>query len=401
MSLQIPTTKELADTIIAQLQATLNQLIPLLPIAFNRVMSVAVAGVFILLYKYGGWIFLQMFVSQAQNKESVINGKTINPLVMWGELIGIGTPLPATRAEYIVDIVVNNQVGSLDNHTQLLDTDSGVTYLTIGPTLLDAPTVQATVRASGDQDGNGGVGTIGNLVIGATLSFVKPPANTQSEATVVTEVVVGVDAESTEAYRLRIVTRFQQQPQGGAPVDYQLWGLNDPDMIYAYPYKGDPGIVEVYFEATEASSGSADGIPTSAQLVTVKEDYIDIDVDGLASNRPINDWVSTLPIERLGYDVFISGLQLDGTAAELQQLKDNIELALTNYFVALAPFIYGVTIPPKKDQVSRAAVSGTIQDVVSASGGLFEGVILEKNGASIQLDILGKGQKAKMNSISF
>jgi len=61
MSLVTPTTKELSDNIIAQLEATLNQTIPLLPRAFNRVLAKALAAVFILLYKYGGFIFLQIF----------------------------------------------------------------------------------------------------------------------------------------------------------------------------------------------------------------------------------------------------------------------------------------------------------------------------------------------------
>ena len=52
MSLSTPTTQEVGDNIIAQLEASLNQSIPLLPKAFVRVLAKALAGVFILLYKF-------------------------------------------------------------------------------------------------------------------------------------------------------------------------------------------------------------------------------------------------------------------------------------------------------------------------------------------------------------
>ena len=90
MSLQTPTTAEISANIIAQLETTLNQTIPLLPKSFLRVLSKTLGAVFILLYKYGGFIFLQQFVATASIKETIINGVTVKPLVEWGRLIGIG-----------------------------------------------------------------------------------------------------------------------------------------------------------------------------------------------------------------------------------------------------------------------------------------------------------------------
>lgn len=83
MSLQTPTTKEISDNIIAQLEASLNQSIPLLPKSFLRVLSKALAGVFVLLYKYGGFMFLQVFVRTASAKETIINGNSVTPLIEW------------------------------------------------------------------------------------------------------------------------------------------------------------------------------------------------------------------------------------------------------------------------------------------------------------------------------
>jgi hypothetical protein len=93
MSLQTPTTKEISESIIAQLEASLNQSIPLLPKSFLRVLAKTLAGVFVLLYKYAGFMFLQMFVQTASAKQTTVNGKTFTPLTQWGRLIGVGDPV--------------------------------------------------------------------------------------------------------------------------------------------------------------------------------------------------------------------------------------------------------------------------------------------------------------------
>ena len=98
MSLSTPTTKEISDNIIAQLEASLNQAIPLLPKSFLRVLSKVLAGVFILLYKYVGFMFLQIFVDAASASATEVNGKTVVPLTAWGRLIGVGDPVSATSA---------------------------------------------------------------------------------------------------------------------------------------------------------------------------------------------------------------------------------------------------------------------------------------------------------------
>ena len=135
MSLEQPTTKEVSDNILSQLQATLNQSIPLLPKSFLMVLAKALAAVYQILYKYGGFIFLQMFVQSAQDEKTEVNGKIINPLVNWGLLVGVGYKQPATAAELSVTVTVDNQVGNLPANSQLLSQSNGVTYLTLGAVL--------------------------------------------------------------------------------------------------------------------------------------------------------------------------------------------------------------------------------------------------------------------------
>ncbi len=397
MSLSTPTTEEISNNIIAQLESSLNQSIPLLPKSFMRVLAKVLAAVFVILYKYAGFIFLQMFVQEASNSETIINGRPVVPLVQWGRLIGVGDPVPATRAELEIEITVNTQTGSLPSNTQLVSSDNGVTYLTIGSVLLNAPLVTATVRAASDQAGGGGVGTIGNLDIGAKLSFVNPLANISNVALVTDQLETGAEAESTEAYRQRVIDRFQKRPQGGALADYVIWGKEPAGIIGIFPYTSDcPGQVDVYVEATEESSGSPDGIPTGAQLQEV-QDSIDFDQDGLATRRPANALVNTLPISRTGFEVTVFGL----TADDLAQTQADITSAVEEYIAAREPYIDGLSVPPRKDRIAQTALSGLVDDVVNAAGGIFNGVSLIQSSVTIAIYTLGIGEKARTDAVNF
>ncbi len=397
MSLQTPTTKDISDNIIAQLEASLNQTIPLLPKSFLRVLAKALAGVFVLLYKYGGFMFLQMFVQTASSKETTVNGVLFTPLTQWGRLIGVGDPAPATSAELQIEVVVEIQSGVLPSNTQLVSTDNGVTYITLGAVLLDAPTKLVNVLAASDQAGGGGAGTIGNLDPGAVLSFANPLANVARNATVVLQAVTGANAESTEAYRQRIIDRFQKRPQGGAYADYEQWGEEPAGIINVYPYTSDcPGQVDVYVEATPESSGDPDGIPTPAQLQTVL-DSIELDQDGRATRRPANALANTFPITRTGFDVVVSGLNV----SNLAQVQADITTAVEEYFTDRAPYIVGLTVPPRKDRITSSAVGGVVDDIVSASGGIFTDATVTQNTLSVVTYSLGIGEKSKASSVTF
>lgn len=399
MSLETPTTKEISDNIIAQLEAALNQTIPLLPKSFMRVLSKALSAVFILLYKYGGFIFLQMFVQSASANNTTILGVTVNPLTFWGRLIGIGDPVAATNAELTIDITVENQTGSLPSGTQLISALNGVTYLTIGSILLDAATVSATIRAASDQAGGGGAGAIGNLDPGAIVSFANPLANVARNAVVTAQTVTGANAESTEAYRQRIIDRFQKRPQGGAYADYEQWGEEAAGIINVYPYTGDPGEVDVYSEATVESSGDPDGIPTVAQLQSVL-DLINFDENGLASRRNANAFVNSLPITRTGFDISVVGVS---GVSDLAQVQSDVTDAVTEYFLSVEPFISGLSIPPRKDQITRTRLSAIVEDIVTAANGTFTSAVFLETGGSVGLStyVLGEGEKAKAVNVVF
>lgn len=397
MALVTPTTKEIDAAIIAQLQASLNQTIPLLPKAFLRVLSRVLAGVFIIVYKYSGFIFLQMFVRTATIKITEINGRDLSPLIEWGRLIGVGDPAPATNAEMQATVSVNFEEGILPSGTQLVGSTNGVTYLTIGAVPLDADEVTVLVRAASDQAGGNGGGALGNLDAGSLLTFVNPLPNLAREVFVTNATVTGADGEATEVYRQRVIDRFQKRPQGGAYADYEAWAVEPAGILNAYPYTSDcPGQVDVYIEATVESSGDPDGIPTAAQLVEANDSII-FDLGGVPSRRPAGALSNTFPITRIGFDVEINGINVSDPAT----VQADIREALTDYFIDREPFIPGLSIEPRQDRITNSAVVGIVDDIVNGANGVFASAVIFKDLAPITLYALQEGEKSKVLTVTF
>lgn len=392
MSLQTPTTAEVSANILAQIETDLGQTVPILPKAVLRVVAKVLAAVFILVYRYAAWTFLQLFVSSASWRETTVNGRTIRPLVEWGRLFGVGDPDPGVRAELVTRITVEVQTGTIPAGAQLIFPSTGVIYITTAAVNLDAATKDVTVKAVSDQDGNGGVGAIGNLDPGEVLSFASPLPNVARDTVVQSQAVAGANAESEEAYRDRVFSRAQRKPQGGAYADYRTWGIEVAGIIGIWPYtSANPGEVDVYVEATAASSGSPDGIPTGAQLTAVA-DAIELDVGGKASRRPAGAAVNVLAITRTGFDVTITGLAAEDPAA----VEAAIEAAVDEYLRDREPFIVGLTVLPRKDRVTLSAVSGVADEVASVLGATITTVTLELSATPIPAYTLGEGELAKL-----
>lgn len=396
MSLNTPTTQEISDNIIAQLEASLTQTVPALPKSFMRVLSKALAAVFVLLYKYAGFMFLQIFVRKASYGDTEVNGVLVNPLLEWGVLVGVGAPLAATNAELTVTVTVENQTGSLPVNSQLLG-PNGVTYITLSSIILNSPTKTVNIRAVADQNGGGGSGAIGNLDPGAVLSFASPLANVADTVTVAAALVTGADGETVESYRSRVLDRFQRVPQGGAYADYAIWGEGVAGIANVYPYTSVcPGQVDLYVEATPESSGDPDGIPTSAQLQAVL-DAVELDSDGLATRRPAGALVNAFPITRIAYDITVVGLDVTDVAATQADILE----VLTDYFLSREPYILGLSVPPRNDRITRTGIAGAVEDVVSANGGIFNGVLVERGGVTAEDYTLGVGEKAKLSVVTY
>lgn len=384
-------TQELIENLEAQIQSSLDENAPFLPKSFLRVIAKVSAGTYVTLYKYIGGIATLLLIRTAPFRDVTINGRTFNPLIEWGRQIGAGDPHEATRAVLRVSIEVATQAGYIAAGHQLVFPSTGVIYLVRSSRFLDSPTIELEVEASSDPQGGGGAGTIGNLAVGSKLMFVTVPPNVAREATVVGTVVEGGDAEREEEYRARVLRHAQRRPQGGAPVDYANWGESPAGIFRVYPYRSNtPGEIDIYVEAL-STPDNPDGIPTSDQLDAVKE-AIDFDVDGLASRRPINKAVNTYAITRKGFTVHVNGLVGEDVAGA----QEALEQAADDYFRAAEPYIRGLSVPPRRDRITLAALSGEIESVAASRGCTIASVELLDGSSKITAYQLGVGEKAKL-----
>jgi len=417
------TATEIKDAIITQLETSLNQTIPLFPKAFNRLLAKILGGVFVLLYQFAGFILLQLFVKTASNKPITVGGITLTPLQLWGELVGIFQKL-GQQAEHTVDVTVLVQGGTLPSGTRVINPATQRQSVTVGDVALNSSTVSATVREVL-------VGELGNVDVGETLQFVSPPSDIEKDATVTARTVDGVDQETTEAFRQRILERFAFRPQGGAYADYREWAQEVEGVKRAYPFSGwelanhpedgpTRGCGEVFvFVESEADP---DGIPTMlgeggrppdpevGGLLQDVFDSIEADGTGLASRRPINDFIRIFPIHaepwdwedggRTVFNVVVQGL---AWVADTDTVQTAIEDALEEYVYSRENFITGLDIPPRRDIITETSVGGVAGQIAAANGGAIGGIEVRIGSTPISGGIyyLSEGERAKIGTVTW
>jgi uncharacterized phage protein gp47/JayE len=355
-------------------------------------------GVFVLLYEFAGWNLLQMFVKTASNKPVNFNGKTINPLQAHGELVGIYQKT-GQRAERTVKITVLTQGGTLVSGERIANPDTQMIYVVVGNVSLNAPTVYATIRATRP-------GVLGNVDLGTELYFVSPPDAVEKEVTVSADGTAGVDPETTEAYRERVLERWLARPQGGAYADYKNWAEEVTGVRNAYPYSAweHPGIpnsragqVFVFIEG----DSTPDGAPTPALILEV-EDHIEGDGAGLSNRRNINAEVTVWPITRTAFDVEISQITTDSDETT-EAAKTAIEDGLTEFFYDREPGgqVGYTVLPPKKDVVSKMEIGGIVSRIAAGYNGSIGSISISTGGVDVEVYPLQEGEKAKLGTLTW
>ncbi len=396
MALTTPTTQQLSDEIVAQLEASYEQTFPLLPKAFSRVLAKVLAAAVIIVYRYGGFSFLQQFSAFATWDETEINGQRVRPLVEIGRRIGVEDPQLATRAELVITVVVQQQTGTLPGGSQLVRAETGVIYLTTAPVALNASTVPVSIQAESDQDGGDGSGSIGNLEVGDIVSFANPLPNVATDATVASVTTLGVDAETQEQYRARVQNRERAKPQGGALADYRAWGEAVEGVAAIYPYVGQiPGEVDVFVETDAALD--PDGIPDGALLADVADAIELAAIDGRATNRPVGAAVNVIQIVRSGITVTVANLEAEDPGAAQSALSDGLD----SWLRSREPFIVGLSVLPRLDRITQGAVAGVVNEILSAEGATASAVSIALGSTTVSAHTLTTGEKVKLSTVVY
>jgi uncharacterized phage protein gp47/JayE len=144
-------------------------------------------------------------------------------------------------------------------------------------------------------------GSIGNLETGSTLALSPSILGADSLVTVV-DISGGVDTESDDDLRARVLNRIRTPPMGGAEADYVTWALAVPGVTRAWGSAQEMGIgtMTLRFLMDDLRAAN-DGWPDPGDIATVA-DYID-------KMRPVTvkDCFVIAPIKQF-VDITISNL---------------------------------------------------------------------------------------------
>jgi len=359
----IPTTKESRAQIISDIEGAIGQSVPWLPKAFVRVLATALSGVTTLLYRFGQWVYRQIF-TQTADREALL----------WrGDEYGL-TPTAAQSAQLTATVTGTDgtqiPVGKLWKSSE-----SGVIYRQEATVSILSGSAIITVTALT-------AGEIGNLSNGKTISADIPIAGMDDDATVASTVRTGEDEEALEDFRTRVIERQQNQPQGGAAPDYVGWAREVSGIVKAFAFRTADGIITIYpLVGTGASR-----IPSAAKIQEVK-DYVDV-----TSRRPLGASVLVAAQTEIAFDYEITGL-LPNTAG----VKAAIDTAFENYLYARYPKQYPDE-PNATSKISPAEMYG-----LAVSAGAYGLVLTVKKGGVAITDYyeLSYNELAKPGSATY
>ena len=387
--LNLPTTQQSKDTNLSNLEGQLGQTSPLADKALLRVLAVMEAlGVATPLYKFAAERAKQnLWLTATGDDLDILGGEYEVPrkaavaAVLTIQLPGTnGTIIPAT-ADFVGD-------------------SNGVRYFPDSSATVTGGFATMTVTAEG-------AGISGNLQIGDTMSIGTQVPGAETVASVTVVDTVGTERETDDAYRIRGLDATRSEGGGGNSFDYRNWAQEVSGVARAFPYAGQPAVTgtppdrTVFVEAD--TTIDLDGIAPQALLDDVRDSITTDQLTGL-SRQPLGLTDSTLWVESITRSEFfieITGLVID--AAIETETKAEIEVAVTNYFIFLNPFVAGLDfLGDKNDVVTQLTISNIIQDILFARNGSATSIAFGTGFGSYPSTpvTLDPGEKAKLGTIT-
>lgn len=364
MAFQIPTTQEIFNQTLAYIEARLNQVSPLLPKSFNRVIAGAAALVITGLYKFGA----------ERAKQSLAVTATGEDLANIGADRGV-VQQRAVAAAVTADIT-GTDATVIPSTISFTAASNGLRYF------LDASATIAGGVASLSLTCEE-AGAVGNLNNGETLSISAQVPGAASTATVTGTTTTGADEEEEETFRSSVLTAQRVTTGGGNAADYRIWSEETTGVRRAYPYSGrpfddpvtsSPPERTVYVEAQ--TSIDPDGIAPPSLLDDVR-DSITTDPETGYERQPLGLTDETLFIEsisRLSVHVEVRDLTVD--PAKEAQAKADIEDALDLYFSRVLMFVEGLDFDgDRNDTLSLASIGGVVDDALRSTGGSISSIL--------------------------
>jgi uncharacterized phage protein gp47/JayE len=295
-----PTLREVRGIVRDNVRATLPGADASVPNSVLRVLSDSQGALCHLNLQYIDWLALQLLPDTAETEWLDRHGD-----IWLVNADGTTGRKMATFAQGTVTFTgVTGTVVPIS--AQLEGAPTGITnvgYETTAEITIGTGPTEAPVRALD-------AGMLGNADPGDQLTLVSSVPGADGATTVVT-LAGGVDTESDEDLRARILHRIRNPPMGGAVADYVTWALAVPGVTRAWaaPEQG-VGTITVRFLMDDLRA-SDDGWPTPADVQTV-HDYIN-------KMRPVTvkDCYVVAPIKQF-IDITIRNLQPNTVEGEVE-----------------------------------------------------------------------------------
>lgn len=276
MPFQRPSLADLFARTKADLEARLG-LGPLLARSVLAVLARVLAGASHLLHGHLDWSSRQFLADTAEQRE----------LERLASIYGLERK-SAIAASGLVSFNGNDGAVIVAG-TRMRRADS-VEFLTLADVTIAASSAEVQVEASLG-------GTAGNTPPATPLALVSPVGNVRSPGLVdAAGLFGGLEEESDEDLRARLLARIRNPPMGGNAADYKAWTLAVPGVTRAwiYPRIVGAGTVGVTFVTDGAPGGS---IPTSDKVEEVRA--------AIAELRPVTAQVSVFAPVALPLDLSI------------------------------------------------------------------------------------------------
>lgn len=255
MGNQIPTTKELFDSVLAYFEAGIGQTAPSVPKAVLRQFAKAISGVGTILYKASNRQLKQVLAQTAKLEGLKIIGAEQNPII---------TYKLATRAELTLSVTTSVAGETIPINYAFVADDTNIRYFPIAAVTTVVGTTSVPVRCET-------AGTDGNLNVSDTLTLDRSVTGATSSCTVASVDYEAIDDEDLEVFRSRVLTAKRATPGYGNAYDYKNWSESVTGVKTAFPYSGKPGgdeSVTAFADGNAETAGVADWTAENSATVT-------------------------------------------------------------------------------------------------------------------------------------
>lgn len=368
---QIPTTEEIKNRIISDVEGEIKQDVPLLPKALIRAIAGGLSFFHTMQNKAIYWSYQQIFPQMAEYEALVLKGKEVG--------------IEAKKAtQCISDVRVNGVDGTVIASGVLAKNQYNVIFrCTKGGVIAGGFTIaEFTAQDFGD---------VGQLNSGDELKLITPNSGVFN-LTVETVKQDGSNAESIEVLRNRIINRYQRRLNGGSYADYEQWAYTMPNVVWVNPLSGSlPGEIYVFFEV----NNQPDGIPTNDQLDIMKNYLQKNPETGRADRAPASDAIYPMKISRKVFN-----FEITATNTTLEAKKE-IENAVKEYLSDLSPF--NIAIMAIKNDTLTQNGAGSAAEIAARNNNVVINSLSIKDELGqpvISYQLIG-GEKAKAGTFTW